>query len=48
VGQSDTSLYLSVPPSQVRDFGQYVGFINDMKIRGRMQWSYTVSEITAE
>ena len=48
VGESDTSLYLNIPPIQVRDFRQYVSFPNDMKIRGHMQWSYTVSYITAK
>jgi hypothetical protein len=48
VGQSDASLYLDVPPDQVRDFRTYVSFLNDMQIHGRMQWSYRISYIDAK
>jgi hypothetical protein len=48
VGETDTRIYLDVPPGQVRDIDDPVYFSTGSGVRRHMQWSYRVSSIEAE
>jgi hypothetical protein len=46
VGEHDVSVYLSVPPNQMRAFEDYVG-LHDMPELTKWGWTYTVQEVRA-
>jgi len=47
VGQTTRSVYVSIPPGQVRGLDEYASFSDVPALRGKRQWSYRVTEISA-
>jgi hypothetical protein len=47
VGETDTSIFLDVPPGQVREIDSGVYFSSGTIVRNQMQWDYTVVAIYA-
>jgi len=48
-GESRESLLINVPPGEARDFEESVRFSgSSLKLKGRMEWSYSVLQIRAE
>lgn len=37
----------TIPPAQARDFASFVPFPASLRIRGHMQWTYTITSVTA-
>ncbi len=50
VGQTDESVYVDIPPGQVRDLSEYtfVHFPSSMVIKGHAQWSYSIKYLLAK
>jgi hypothetical protein len=49
VGESREILNLDVPPGATRDFAESVRFAGSkVKLKGRLDWSYSISQIRAE
>ncbi len=48
VGDETESIYVRVPPGQVRDFGHSFYFPNVARFRGKWQWNYTVQSVSAD
>jgi hypothetical protein len=49
IGESSEILNLDVPPGETRDFAESVRFAgSNLKLKGRLDWSYSVSQIRAE
>jgi len=45
VGETEKSLYTSVPPGQARDLDEYVHFSGMRQPRGKYQWEYQIVEV---
>jgi hypothetical protein len=48
LGEADTTVQTNMPPGQARDISEVVRFSPGIKIRGNMQWHYTVKAISAK
>ena len=49
IGESNEILNLNIPPGEARDIEEAVRFSGrNLKLKGRMEWSYAVSRIRAE
>ena len=49
IGESNEILELNIPPGEARNFEESVRFSgSNPKIKGRMEWSYSIQRITAE
>ena len=48
IGQSNEILNLDIPPGEARDFAESVRFRSNVKLKGRLDWSYSISRIRAE
>jgi hypothetical protein len=49
VGEEESSIvFREVPPGQVRDIDTSIYFGSSLKIRGRFQWDYQITEIRAD
>ncbi|HXG06856.1 MAG TPA: hypothetical protein VNI77_05975 [Nitrososphaera sp.] len=45
IGENDVWLFESIPPGQARDFYKSVYLSNASSVRGRLRWSYVISQI---
>ena len=45
VGETEESIYVTIPPGQARDLDEYVYFSHLGQLRGRLQWDYQILEI---
>ena len=49
IGESSENLNLVIPPGEARDFEESVRFSgHSPKLKGRMEWNYSISRIRAE
>lgn len=49
IGETNESVYLTVPPGQARDFQDSVYFSGGaLKPKGRLEWNYSVSQTMAK
>lgn len=49
IGVSNEILNLNIPPGEARDFEESVRFSgSDLKLKGRLEWNYSISQIRAE
>lgn len=48
VGETDNTLFLDVPPGQVRDIDDGVYFSSGSNVHRQMRWHYGISSISAE
>lgn len=49
IGESNEILNLNIPPGEARDFEESVRFSgSDLKLKGRLEWNYSISQIRAE
>ena len=49
IGESSEILNLDIPPGETRDFAESVRFAgSNLKLKGRLDWSYSISQIRSE
>ena len=49
IGESSEILNLDIPPGEARDFAESVRFSrSNLKLKGRLDWNYSISRIRAE
>lgn len=48
VGEAEQTVYPSIPAGQVRDVKEDVDFPYGMRILGRFEWNYSITEIDAQ
>ena len=49
IGESNEILNLDIPPGEARDFEESVRFSGSkLKLKGRLEWNYSISQIRAE
>lgn len=48
VAEEDEYIYTNIPPKQARDFTEGIYLYSDMKIKGKMVWSYDIAYTKAK
>lgn len=48
VGEAEQTIYTTIPAGQVRDIAEAVYFPDSMRIEGKFEWNYSITEIEAQ
>jgi hypothetical protein len=48
IGESKEILLLNIPPGEARNFEESVRFGSNQKLKGRLEWNYSISQIRAK
>ena len=48
VAEENEYIYTNIPPQQARDFSESIYLYSDMKIKGKMVWSYDIAYTKAK